>query len=271
MPELPEVETTRRSIESHVIGHQVRAAIIREPRLRWSIPDSLSHHLPSQFIQAVQRRGKYLLFSCSQGTVILHFGMSGHLRLIPADTPPRKHDHFDIVLDNGHCLRLNDPRRFGAVLWSEGDPLRHPLLKPLGLEPLDSTFNGRYLFQQSHHRRTAVKLFIMDSHRVVGIGNIYANEALFRAGIHPQRAAGRISLNRYERLAEAIKEVLYDALRAGGTTLKDFLSSNGKPGYFSRQIQVYGRAGNSCPVCNKPIRARQIGQRASFYCTYCQH
>ncbi len=271
MPELPEVETTRRSIEPYIVGHRVRTVIIREPRLRWPIPASLPNHLLGQFIRTVQRRGKYLLFGCPKGTVILHLGMSGHLRLIPAATPLKKHDHFDIVLDNDNCLRLNDPRRFGAILWSEEDPFRHPLLKSLGPEPLVSAFNGTYLFQQSRHRRTAVKTFIMDSHTVVGVGNIYANEALFRARIHPQRASNRISLDRYEQLAEAIKAVLHDALWAGGTTLKDFLNSDGKPGYFSCQLQVYGRAGNPCPTCNKLIRLIRIGQRASFYCTYCQH
>lgn len=270
MPELPEVETTRRGIEPHVVGHQVRAVIIREPHLRWPIPCALPRQLTDQVIQTVQRRGKYLLFGCSRGTVILHLGMSGHLRLLPVATPPKKHDHFDIVLDSDNCLRLNDPRRFGAVLWSKDDPLCHPLLKPLGLEPLEPAFNGHYLFEQSRHRRTPVKHFIMNSHKVVGIGNIYANEALFRAGIYPRRIAGRISLGRYERLAEAIKAVLYDALAAGGTTLKDFLGSDGKPGYFTGQLQVYGRTGDPCPACGKLIRFSRMGQRASFFCTHCQ-
>jgi formamidopyrimidine-DNA glycosylase len=271
VPELPEVETVRRGIEPHLADRQVRAVIIREPRLRWPIPISLSQHLIGQFFLTVQRRGKYLLLSCSQGTIILHLGMSGSLRIVSASTPPEKHDHIDIVLDNGGCLRFRDPRRFGSVLWTEESPLHHPLLKTLGLEPLESLFDGLYLYQRARNRRVTIKAFIMNNQIVVGIGNIYANEALFQARIHPRRVAGRISLIRYQRLAEAIQAVLYNAIQAGGTTLRDFLASDGKPGYFTNQLQVYGRTAHPCPTCGDPIRLERIGQRASYYCARCQY
>lgn len=271
MPELPEVETIRRGIEPHLVGRQVDTVIIREARLRWPVPPSLSRHLTGQSFLTVQRRGKYLLLSCTQGTIILHLGMSGSLRLVPASTLPRKHDHLDIVLNNGHCLRFNDPRRFGLMLWTRENPLHHPLLETLGPEPLDSLFDGDYLFTRARHRRTPVKVFIMNHQMVVGVGNIYANEALFQAGIHPRRAAGRISLARYQQLAEAIKTVLHNAIQAGGTTLRDFVTSEGKPGYFGNQLQIYGRAAHPCPACGAPIRLTRIGQRASYYCPQCQH
>jgi formamidopyrimidine-DNA glycosylase len=271
VPELPEVETVRRGIEPHLAGRQVRAVIIREPRLRWPISVSLTQHLAGQYFLAVQRRGKYLLLSCSQGTIILHLGMSGSLRLKSANIPPGKHDHLDIILDNGGCLRFNDPRRFGSVLWTEENPLHHPLLKTLGLEPLDPLFDGHYLFQRAHNKRAMIKAFIMNNQVVVGVGNIYANEALFQAGIHPRRTAGQISLVRYQRLAKAIKTVLHSAIEVGGTTLRNFLASDGKPGYFANQLQVYGRAAYPCPTCGDPIRLDRIGQRASYYCTQCQH
>ncbi|QBQ53317.1 bifunctional DNA-formamidopyrimidine glycosylase/DNA-(apurinic or apyrimidinic site) lyase [Nitrosococcus wardiae] len=271
MPELPEVETVRCGIEPHLVGHYVRTVIIREPRLRWPVPLSLSQKLTGQSFLTVQRRGKYLLLNCPQGTVLLHLGMSGSLRLVPDNVPPGKHDHLDIVLSNDCCLRFNDPRRFGSVLWIQENPLSHPLLKPLGPEPLDPLFDGSYLFKRSRHRRAPIKVFIMNHRVVVGIGNIYASEALFQAGIHPRRAAGRISLGRYQRLVEAIKTVLYQAIQAGGTTLRDFVTSDGKPGYFSHQLQIYGRTAHPCPTCGNPIRVDRIGQRTSYYCAQCQH
>ncbi|ADE13738.1 formamidopyrimidine-DNA glycosylase [Nitrosococcus halophilus Nc 4] len=271
MPELPEVETVRCGIEPHLVGCQVRTVIVREPRLRWPVPLSLSENLTGQSFLTVQRRGKYLLLNCPRGTVLLHLGMSGSLRLVPSNLPPKKHDHLDIVLSNGRCLRFNDPRRFGSVLWTQENPWRHPLLKTLGPEPLDPLFDGPYLFKRSRHRQAPVKVFIMNPRVVVGIGNIYASEALFQAGIHPRRAAGRISLARYQRLAEAIKTVLYQAIQAGGTTLRDFVASDGKPGYFSHQLQIYGRTAHPCPTCGNPIHLDHIGQRASYYCTQCQH
>lgn len=273
MPELPEVETVRRGIEPHLANRQVRAVFVRETRLRWPVPISLSQYLTGQSFLAVQRRGKYLLLNCTEGTLIIHLGMSGSLRLISASQmiPPGKHDHLDILLDDGNCLRFNDPRRFGAILWTEEYPLHHPLLKKLGLEPLDSSFNGHYLFQRAHNRRTSIKSFIMNSQVVVGIGNIYANEALFQASTHPRRAVGQISLPHYQRIAKAIKMVLSNAIQAGGTTLRDFLNSDGTPGYFANQLQVYGRAACPCPTCGNLICLDRISQRASYYCVQCQH
>jgi formamidopyrimidine-DNA glycosylase len=197
--------------------------------------------------------------------------MSGSLRIVSASTPPRKHDHIDIILDNNDCLRFHDPRRFGSVLWTEENPLHHPLLGSLGIEPLDPLFDGHYLFQRADNRRATIKGFIMNNRIVVGVGNIYANEALFQAGIHPRQAAGQISLARYQRLAKTIKAVLSNAIKAGGTTLRDFLAIDGKPGYFANQLQVYGRAAYPCFTCGDPIRLDRIGQRASYYCTQCQH
>lgn len=270
MPELPEVETARRGIEPHVVGRKVTQVLVRDARMRWPVPPELQNQLPGQTIHAVARRAKYLLLRTDTGTVILHLGMSGNLRVLPCDTPPRKHDHVDIVLDNGLCLRLHDPRRFGAVLWTQDDPLQHPLLAELGPEPLEENFNGDYLFHRSRGRAAPVKQFLMDSHIVVGVGNIYANEALYLAGIHPLRAAGRISRERYARLAQAIKQVLQDAIAQGGTTLRDFLTSDGQPGYFSLYLRVYGRTGEPCPACKKPVVQIRQGQRSTFYCGTCQ-
>jgi len=271
MPELPEVETTRRGIAPHVTGRRVEKVIVRQRRLRWPVPAALDRELPGQVIASVSRRAKYLLLGTDRGTVILHLGMSGNLRLVPAAEPPGKHDHVDIVLDDGRALRLRDPRRFGAVLWTRTDPAGHQLLRDLGPEPLDEDhFDGDYLFQRSRGRRQSVKTFLMDSHTVVGVGNIYANEALFMAGIRPGIAAGRISRPRYRRLAEAVVQVLGDAIAAGGTTLRDFLASDGRPGYFAQQLRVYGRAGLPCPVCGTPIRGTRLGQRSTFYCPQCQ-
>jgi formamidopyrimidine-DNA glycosylase len=270
MPELPEVETIRRGIEPHIIGCQVGKVIVRETRLRWPMPSSLPRQLAGQSFLTAQRRGKYLLLGCIQGTLIFHFGMSGSLHMLPAGASPGKHDHLDIILNSGNCLRFNDPRRFGSVLWTQENPLHHPLLHSLGPEPFDSSFDGFYLSQKAQGRRVPVKAFIMSNQVVVGIGNIYANEALFRAKIDPRRPAGRIGATAYRQLAEAIKSVLNDALQAGGTTLRNFSASDGKLGYFVQQLQVYGRAAQPCPICSHPIRQQRLGQRASFYCIQCQ-
>lgn len=270
MPELPEVETTRRGIRPHILGHRISRCVVRDRRLRWPVPRELESKLQGQPIQAVSRRGKYLLFTTPVGTVIVHLGMSGSLRVLTCDTPYEKHDHVEFALDNQQCLRLRDPRRFGAVLFTEGDPLQHELLRSLGPEPLSADFNGDYLFTESRKRRVCIKAFIMDSHIVVGVGNIYANEALFTAGIHPRRAAGRVTHAQYARLAQAIKDVLRAAIKAGGTSLRDFTRSNGTPGYFRQSLQVYGREAEPCLRCGKPLSHAVIAQRASYYCTHCQ-
>jgi len=272
VPELPEVEITRRGIAPHLAGRRVRTVHVREPRLRWPVPAALAAELTGQVIESVERRAKYLLLRTAGGTAIIYLGMSGSLRVVDADAPPAVHDHLDVVLDDGRALRLRDPRRFGAVLWTRGDPAAHPRLAALGPEPLDETvFTAAYLHGRSRGRRQSVKSFLMDARTVVGVGNIYANEALFAAGIRPSTPAGRISLARYERLVTAVRRVLRDAIAAGGTTLRDFVDSEGRPGYFRQNLQVYDRAGEPCHVCGTPLRGTRIGQRASVYCTRCQH
>ena len=270
MPELPEVETTRRGIAPHVTGRIVSRVLVREPRLRWPVPHALIEQLPGQAITSVGRRGKYLLLETAVGAALVHLGMSGSLRLIEANAPPGTHDHVDIVFDDGHALRFRDPRRFGSLLWTTHPSQEHPLLRDLGPEPLDGNFSGDYLSVAAHGRRVAVKPFIMNSHVVVGVGNINANEALFLAGIHPRRAAGRISRDRYHRLAAAIRRVLNESITAGGTTLRDFINGVGEPGYFSVHLRVYGRGGEPCPDCAWPIREIRQGQRSTFYCPACQ-
>lgn len=270
MPELPEVETTRRGIEPHVLGQRISAVIIRQRRLRWPVPKALDAALPGQVIRSVRRRAKYLLLDTDAGTAILHLGMSGSLRLVARDAPIGKHDHVDIQLDSGQSLRLTDPRRFGALLWTTAAPEQHELLIKLGPEPLSDEFDGAHLFTRSRGRKVCVKQFIMDSHIVVGAGNIYASEALFMAGIHPTRPAGRVSLARYNVLADNIKKVLAASIKMGGTTLRDFVGGDGKPGYFKQTLQVYGRADEACTHCGAPIRSKRIGQRSSFYCVNCQ-
>lgn len=270
MPELPEVETTRRGIAPHLIGRWVVAVVVREPRLRQPIPTELPRELTGQTVTAVERRAKYLLLRTTGGTLILHLGMSGSLRLVAAESPPGKHDHLDLRLDDGRALRLTDPRRFGLALWTRDDPLAHPLLAGLGPEPLSEAFQGGCLHRAAAGRRAAVKLLAMDNKVVVGVGNIYANESLFLAGIHPARAAGRVSAARYDRLAESIKGVLSAAIKAGGTTLRDFVGGDGKPGYFAQQLRVYGREGEPCLACGTAIRSVRLGQRSTFYCPHCQ-
>lgn len=270
MPELPEVETTLRGLAPHLLGRRVIAVAIRHPQLRWPVPDNLNALLAGKAINGVRRRAKYLLVEFDNGTLILHLGMSGSLRILPAGTPAEKHDHFDLVLEDGMLVRLRDPRRFGAVLWHEGEVAQHPLLAGLGPEPLGREFDADYLWQATRRRNAAIKQVIMDSGVVVGVGNIYASEALFRAGIRPQLAACRLSLPRCAALVQAIKETLRAAIRAGGSTLRDFVNSSGEPGYFQQNYFVYGRAGESCRKCGSAIRQVRQGQRSSFYCPHCQ-
>ena len=270
MPELPEVETTRRGIEPHVLGRAVTRLIVRNPRLRWHVPAKLEKELAGQTIETVTRRGKYLLLATAAGTAILHLGMSGSLRVVACTHPADKYDHVDIVLDSGDCLRLRDPRRFGALLWTRDDPLRHKLLKHLGPEPLGPDFSGESLYKKLHGRKRNIRDSLLDNHLVAGIGNIYANEALFAAGIRPTRHAGKISRVQCHRLIKSIRETLRHALRAGGTTLRDFRASDGRPGYFQLSLKVYGRAGEPCRTCHSPIRAKRLGQRTAFYCPKCQ-
>ncbi len=271
MPELPEVETTRRGIEPHVVGRCVKRLAIREARLRWPIPGDLEEKLAGREVLRLERRGKYLLFVVEGGALIVHLGMSGNLRIVADDTPWKKHDHIDILFAHDICLRYHDPRRFGCLLWAEGDPLTHPLLAELGPEPLAPAFTGGYLHEAGKGRKMSVKAFIMDSRVVVGVGNIYASEALFRAGIDPRRAAGRIGPQRYEALAKAIQEVLAQAIVQGGTTLRDFVNASGKPGYFQQTLAVYGREGMPCRLCGHPVRSIRLAQRSTWYCPHCQH
>ncbi len=270
MPELPEVEITRRGIESLLNGCRVSRVVVRQPKLRRPVPKQISSSLPGQRLSTIERRAKYLLLKFDQGSLIVHLGMSGSLRVISAAHPPGPHDHWDLIFDD-RCLRFRDPRRFGSIDWTNQSVEHHPLLSHLGPEPLANTFTGDWLHQRAKGRRLAVKPFIMDQKILVGVGNIYANEALFRAGIHPGRAAGRISLARYRQLADAIREVLTQAIAAGGTTLKDFTRSDGRPGYFSQSLAVYGRAGQPCLRCGTPIRQQRQGQRSTWYCPRCQH
>lgn len=269
MPELPEVETTCRGIRPHLLGQVINAIQVRQPKLRWPIPPELST-ATGKTIHAVTRRGKYLLIETDTGIILIHLGMSGSLRLLENFQPPGKHDHVDITLSNDKILRLNDPRRFGAVLWWTEKIENHPLLNKLGPEPLEADFNDDHLWRLSRGRKQAVKTFIMNGHIVVGVGNIYASESLFRAGILPQRQAGRISRYRYQRLSQTIREVLAEAIDQGGTTLQDFSNSEGKPGYFAQKLLVYGRAGLACEACSTKIKMKVIGQRASFFCPNCQ-
>ncbi len=270
MPELPEVETTRRGISPHVVGRQVSNVVVRNPRLRWPVSENLAGILKGQQILSIARRAKYLLLGCETGYLLIHLGMSGSLRMVESATPAGKHDHVDIVLIGGRSLRFTDPRRFGAVLWLDGEPQAHPLLSHLGPEPLEGEFDGAYLYRRSRQRRTAVKTFLMDNRIVVGVGNIYANEALFLSGIRPDRAAGNISRKRYDRLAANVISVLQSAIEQGGTTLRDFVGGDGKPGYFRQQLNVYGRAGEPCKQCGNVLKEIRLGQRSTVFCHRCQ-
>jgi len=269
VPELPEVETTRRGIAPHCEGRSIRQLIIRNPSLRWPVPDDLPARMEGHTIRAVDRRAKYILIRLDTGTAIVHLGMSGSMRVVTDQSPPLKHDHVELQLDNGLLIRFNDPRRFGCWLWSD-HPEQHALLESLGPEPLAPEFTGGLLYRLSRGKQVAVKSFIMDNRVVVGVGNIYANEALFKAGIHPNRKAGRISADRYHRLAEAIRETLSAAILMGGTTLRDFVNSDGKPGYFAQSLLVYGKRGQPCPECQRPLKEMRTGQRSTVYCGNCQ-
>ncbi len=269
MPELPEVETARRGIAPHIEGETIAAIVIRDRRLRWPVSLDVDQQLPGATVSTVERRAKYLLINTSNGTAILHLGMSGHVHIVDCGTPAGVHDHVDIEFACGKALRLTDPRRFGSLHWCE-NPLEHALIRNLGPEPLGNDFNGQYLWSRSRGRRVAVKQFIMNAHVVVGVGNIYASESLFIAGIHPKRAAGRIALHRYEKLARAIKDVLERAIKAGGTTLRDFYGGDGEAGYFRQQLDVYDREDEECRRCATPIKAIVQGQRSTYYCRKCQ-
>lgn len=270
MPELPEVETIRRGLAPLITGRRITRVTVRHRGLRWPVARDLERRLEGRAIVDVGRRGKYLLIACDDGTLIVHLGMSGSLRTVPSATPPGRHDHFDLVLDDGRMLRFNDPRRFGSVHWVEHDPLDHPLLAALGPEPLAPDFDGDRLYAGTRGRRAAIKQVLMDSHVLAGIGNIYASEALYRAGIHPARSASRLSRGRYRLLADAILETLERAIAAGGSTLRDFVDATGAPGCFQQQYGVYGRAGEPCRRCGATIRLLRQGQRSTFYCPRCQ-
>jgi formamidopyrimidine-DNA glycosylase len=270
MPELPEVETTRRGLAPHLVNQRIRTAIVRNRSLRVPVPRALPKLVAGATVRSLDRRGKYLLIHCGHGTVIIHLGMSGRLWLVDAGAELDPHDHFDLVLENGRAVRLRDPRRFGLVLWQTGDPLAHPLLANIGPEPLSDAFSGKWLYDATRNRSCAVKLALMDSHVVAGIGNIYASEALFRAKINPRLAARRIGLARYEVLAEKIRETLEAAIRAGGSTLRDFVGGDGRAGYFQDEHLVYGRAGEPCRTCGTSVKELRQGQRSTFYCPSCQ-
>lgn len=270
MPELPEVETVLRGLKPQLKDLKINNVIIRQKKLRWVIPEDLTKKITNKTIKTIKRRGKYLLVSFDNGTLILHLGMSGSLRIVKKEEILKKHDHIDFVLSNDLILRYNDPRRFGACLWTEENILLHPLLNSLGAEPLSNDFTADYLYIKSRKRRTAIKQFIMNSKIVVGVGNIYAQEALFLAKIHPLKPAEDITLEEYECLVKVIKDVLELAIEKGGTTLKDFVNSEGKPGYFSQKLNVYARAGQKCNRCNYILKTSRIGQRSSVFCENCQ-
>jgi formamidopyrimidine-DNA glycosylase len=269
MPELPEVETTRRGLLPHVVGRTIARVEVREPRLRWPVAKELPRVLAAARIDSLERRAKYLLFGTEAGTLLVHLGMSGSLRYLPSPLEPETHDHIDVHFDDGGALRFNDPRRFGSFMLTK-TPTSHPLLRDLGPEPFDAKFDADYLWCTSRNRRVAIKQHLMNSRTVVGVGNIYASEALFRAGVHPQRAAGRIARARFEPLVVSVREVLRDAIDDGGTTLRNFVGGDGKPGYFGTRLRVYERNGEACVTCDTAIERRVLGQRATYYCPHCQ-
>jgi len=269
MPELPEVETTRAGISPHIQGQTLRQVVIRDARLRWPVPSNLAEKVVGKPLRRVLRRGKYLLFEFDHGAIIGHLGMTGSMRMVAHDEPPAYHDHVDLVF-SAMTLRYRDPRRFGCILWQDNPVMAHTLLASLGPEPLSDTFDSAHLVSVCKGKKQAIKSLIMDSKKVVGVGNIYANEALFMAGINPHRQAGRISAVRLSKLVVSCKQVLSAAIKQGGTTLRDFVDSEGKPGYFKQQLQVYGRAGQACVVCNQPLTESRLGQRSTVYCQRCQ-
>ncbi len=268
MPELPEVETTRRGIAPHLLGRRITAVRVRNPRLRWPVTAAVGR-LAGRTVRAVSRRAKYLLLDCGDGHLILHLGMSGSLRILAADTPPGKHDHFDLVFGDT-LLRLRDPRRFGAVLWTQAPPETHALLARLGVEPLSAAFTAEHLHALTRGHRIAIKPFLMDASKVVGVGNIYASESLFLAAIHPRTRASKLSLARCRLLVDAVKKTLEAAIRAGGSTLRDFVGSDGSSGYFQQNYWAYDREGERCRRCDGTIRRAVMGQRSTFYCVGCQ-
>ena len=270
MPELPEVETTRRGIEPFAAGRRIVQLCVHEPRLRWPVAKKMSAAVQGQRIRSIGRRAKYLLFELDRGTLILHLGMSGSLRAVPSATARSAHDHVDLVLDSGHSLRFNDPRRFGSLHFTQGPASEHPLLAKLAPEPFDSGFDADYLWSVTRRRRVAIKQLLMNSQLVVGVGNIYASEALFRAGIRPKRAAQSLSRIEARRLVRAVRAVLRAAIRVGGTTLRDYVGADGAPGYFRQKLFVYERAGDACRVCATAVRHLNQGQRSSYYCPTCQ-
>ena len=270
MPELPEVETTRRGIAPALLNFRVLNAVVRERRLRWPIPAEFERSVRGQVVRAVERRAKYILLRFDSGSLILHLGMSGSLRLVKPDTPARKHDHWDLALASGWLLRFHDPRRFGSLLWTAENPELHPLLAKLAPEPLSESFDGEYLFKRTRKRSVAIKQLLMNSQIVVGVGNIYASEALFRARVSPRRAAGRISRAEAMKLARAVKTVLAAAVKTGGTTLRDYVNADGDPGYFKQKLYVYERAGDACRICKSPVRHFTQGQRSTYWCATCQ-
>ena len=270
MPELPEVETTRRGLEPHLAAQRIEKLVIRDRRLRWPVARGLERKIAGAEIRGVGRRGKYLLIDTSKGWLIVHLGMSGRLRVVPQSTAPSRHDHFDIILSSGASVRFTDARRFGALLWTAHSPQQHDLLRNLAPEPLGQEFDAKWLYSRTRGRSAAIKLILMNNEVVTGVGNIYANEALFRARINPRTKAQRLSLKRCAALVAAIKETLQAAIAAGGSTLRDFFGADGSPGYFQQEYNVYGRRGEPCPVCSAPIRVARLGQRSTFYCPKCQ-
>ncbi|MFT7299832.1 MAG: formamidopyrimidine-DNA glycosylase [Porticoccus sp.] len=270
MPELPEVVVTLNGLTPHITGKQVVRVVVREPRLRWPVPEELSEQLCGKILMDGRQRAKYLLFRFEHGHLMIHLGMSGNLRMVHADTPPAKHDHVDIEFSDGTMLRFTDPRRFGSVLWLEGEPEQHKLLSHLGPEPFSSLFDGDRLYRLSRGKAASVKQFLMDNRIVVGVGNIYANESLFLSGIRPKKAAGRIPRKAYNVLSENVKSVLKRAIAQGGTTLKDFVGNEGRPGYFKQQLYVYDRGGLPCLRCESVLKEIRLGQRSTFFCPVCQ-
>lgn len=270
MPELPEVETTCRGIQPHIIQQTVTSMIIRQPQLRWPIPADLPSCIQGHRILSVSRRAKYILIYFNHGKLLIHLGMSGNLRIVTQATTAGKHDHVDWLLQSGHLLRFNDPRRFGAILWQTQNT-EHPLFSRLGPEPLAEDFNAEYLLCCCHQRKQAIKQRIMDQQVVVGVGNIYASEALFYAGIDPRRPSGEVSLQALKGLVREIKRILNYAISRGGTTLRDFVGGDGKPGYFQQELAVYGRKNQACIRCAHPLNEIRLGQRSSVYCSHCQH
>ena len=270
MPELPEVETTRRGISPALVGRRVTRVVIRDRRLRWPIDPRLETAITHQAVRRIDRRAKYLLIVFETGTLIVHLGMSGSLRILSADVPPQLHDHWDIEVDSGAVLRFHDPRRFGSALWTDANPLEHPLLAKLAPEPLSDAFSPDYLFRATRKRKVAIKQFIMNSQVVVGVGNIYASEALFRARISPRRAAQRLSRLQAAALTQAIKAVLAAAIDIGGTTLRDYVNADGMPGYFRQKLFVYERQGQACRLCRTPVKQFVQGNRSTYWCAVCQ-